>query len=505
MVIMFEASKINVYIQKIYTYNRLCYVYSFTDKWGCLFLYRKIISYIEDNKLIKSGDRILVALSGGPDSICLLNILFELKEELNIDIGAAHINHLLRGEDAFKDEEYVIKICKEIGIPYFLTRVDINNYSKEHKLSSELAGRQVRYDFFEEIMKKEGYNKIATAHNANDQAETILFRLMRGTGLEGLGGIKASRDGKIIRPILCLSRQEIEEYIELKNLKPRIDKTNFEKIYNRNKIRLDILPYMKENFNEDIIQTLNRMSVLLQKDNEFLEKLALNSYKKYCIEEDDYFIIKEGIFKEEKPIITRVLRHAVTKYSKSNYDFEMKHINEIFSLSQKNSGKVVDLPNGIYAENIYGDIYIKNKKNKCNTNNKEEKISISKDEINNKIVNFGQFIIEFSVTDNDQRNTVSLNQDNLVQCFDFDKINDNILIRKRINGDKIVPLGMNGTKKLKDIFIDMKIPKEERDSIPILCFGEKIAWIIGIRISEEYKVINQSKNILKVVTKRKEY
>ena len=322
---------------------------------------KKVLSYIKDNKLIKSGDKILVALSGGPDSMCLLNILFELKEQLNIDIAAAHLNHLIRGEDAFKDEEYVINTCNNMGIKCFMRRVDINGYAKEHKLSSEMAGRNVRYDFFDEIAEKEGFNKVATAHNANDQAETILFRLMRGTGLEGLGGIKASRDNKIIRPILCLSREEVEKYIELKNLSPRIDKTNFEKIYNRNKIRLDILPYMKENFNEDIIHTLNRMSLLLQKDNEFLENLSLNLYNKYCIEYDDYFIIKKEIFKEEEPIVNRVLRRAITRYSKSNYDFEMKHINEIFYLAKKHSGKVVDLPNGIYAENIYGDIYIKNK------------------------------------------------------------------------------------------------------------------------------------------------
>ncbi len=472
---------------------------------GVLILHRKVISYIKDNKLIKFGDKVLVALSGGPDSVCLLNILFELKEELNIDIGAAHINHLLRGDDAFKDEEYVIKICDEMGIPCFVTRVDINNYSKEHKLSSELAGRQVRYDFFEEIIKKENFNKIATAHNANDQAETILFRLMRGTGLEGLGGIKASRDNKIIRPILCLSRQEVEEYIQLKRLKPRIDKTNFEKIYNRNKIRLDILPYMQENFNGDIIQTLNRMSLLLQKDNEFLENLALNLYEKYCIGHDDYFIIKKEMFKQEEPIVNRVLRHAVTTYSKSNYDFEMKHINEIFYLAQKESGKVVDLPNGIYAENIYGDVYIKNKKNKSVVNNKKDEVLIRKCNVNEKIVCFDKVVFEFSIINDYKRDDVSLNQGNLIQYFDFDKINDNILIRKRIDGDKIIPLGMSGTKKLKDIFIDRKIHKEERDNIPILCFDKKVAWIMGIRISEEYKVTNQSKNILKIVAKRKDY
>lgn len=466
---------------------------------------RKVLSYIRDNNLIQDGDKVLIALSGGPDSVCLLNILFELKEELNINIVAAHLNHLLRGEDAFKDEEYAIDICNSMGIQCFVKRVDINSYSKEHKLSSEMAGRSVRYDFFEEILKKEGFNKIATAHNANDQAETILFRLMRGTGLEGLGGIKVSRDNKIIRPILCLTREEVEEYISLKNLKPRIDKTNFEKIYNRNKIRLDILPYMKENFNEDIIQTLNRMSLLIQKDNEFLESLSQSFYNKYCIDHDDYFIIKKEIFKEEEPIVNRVLRRAVVKCSKSNYDFEMKHIYKIYDLSRNVSGKILDLPNGVYAENIYGDIYIKNKKRKININEIKEEIILNKSNINKNTVEFGDFNIEFSIIHNFEKRNISLNESNLIKYFDLDKINNDVLIRSRNNGDKIIPLGMSGSKKIKDIFIDMKIPKEERDNIPILCFDEKIAWIIGVRTSEEYKLTNKSKNILKVVVIRKEY
>jgi len=468
-------------------------------------LCEKVLSYIKDNKLIKSGDKILVALSGGPDSICLLNILFELKKELNIDIAAAHLNHLLRGEDAFKDEEYVVNICNEKGIKCFVRRVDINTYAKDHKLSSEMAGRNVRYDFFDEIVEEEGFDKVATAHNANDQAETILFRLMRGTGLEGLGGIKASRDNKIIRPILCLSRDEVEKYIELKKLKPRIDKSNFERVYNRNKIRLDLLPYMKENFNEDIIQTLNRMSSLLQKDNEFLENLSLDFYNKYCIQYDDYFIIKREIFKEEDAMVNRVLRHAITKYSKLNYDFEMKHIYKISHLAKNNSGKSVDLPNGIYAENIYGDIYIKNKIEKRYINNKKEEINLNKNNINKHKLEFNNFRIEFFIMENCEINDASLNQNNLIKYFDFDKINNNISIRNRRDGDRIIPLGMNGSKKIKDIFIDMKIPKEERDNIPILCFDEKIAWIIGIRTSEEYKLTNISKNILKVVVERKEY
>ena len=463
-------------------------------------MYKKVMSYIKDNNLIKSGDKVLVALSGGPDSVCLLNILYNLKAELNIEIGAAHLNHLLRDKDAFEDEEYVKTLCKSLDIPCFVKRVDINKYSKDKKMSSEMAGREARYNFFDDIVKDEGYTKIATAHNANDQAETILFRLMRGSGIEGLCGIKVRRD-KIIRPILCLSRKEVEEYIEINNLKPRIDKTNFEKIYNRNKIRLDMIPYIKEKFNEDIIQTLNRMSVLLQKDNEFIENSARSFYEKHCIEQSDYFIIKKEMFDNKEAVVTRVIRYALTNFSKTHYDFEMKHIYEICNLAKNNSGKAIDLPNKIYAENIYGDIYIKERININNIDVKQE-IVVNKNEINGKKIFFDNENIEFSLLKNDSN--LDLNQNNLIKYFDFDKINDSISLRKRKNGDKIIPLGMKGSKKIKDLFIDMKVPKEERDCIPLLCFDENISWIVGIRVSEEYKITNKTKNILRVIVERKE-
>ena len=169
------------------------------------------------------------------------------------------------------------------------------------------------------------------------------------------------------------------------------------------------------------------------------------------------------------------------------------------------SGKVLDLPNGVYAENVYGDIYIKSKTKKYHINDKKEKIILGKDDINKNIIDFYKFSMEFSVIGNHESIDIGLKQEGLIQYFDFDKISYNIYIRNRVDGDKIMPLGMNGNKKIKDIFIDMKIPKEKRDNIPILCFDEKISWIIGIRTSEEYKVLNKSKNILKVVIQRKEH
>ncbi|ACD51608.1 tRNA lysidine(34) synthetase TilS [Clostridium botulinum] len=466
---------------------------------------KKVLSYIVDNNLIKSGDKILVALSGGPDSLCLLNILKELREELDIEIGAAHLNHLLRGEDAFKDEEFVISTCKEMNIPYYVKRVDINKYSKEHKLSSELAGRNVRYGFFDEILKKDGFNKIATAHNANDQAETIIFRLMRGTGLEGLGGIKVCREDKIIRPILCLTRKEVEKYIKEKNLNPRIDKTNFEKIYNRNKIRLDIIPYIQNNFNEDIVKTLNRMSLLIQKDNAFIERLCIKAYNEYCKKNTDskFYILKKELFKEDQAIVTRIIRTALIEYSKSHYDFEMKHIYDILELSKKETGKGINLPKNIYVENIYGDIKISSKMKEDIKVDKTEFL-LNKKSIGEDRIQFNNYEFEISVLKNKSTNLIDLKENKLVKYFDLDKINENILFRTRKNGDKITPLGMKGQKKLKDIFINMKVPKEERDLIPVICFDNDIAWILGLQISDNFKVTNNSKNILKIVAERKE-
>ncbi len=460
-------------------------------------LCKKVIDYIKQNKLINKKDRVLIAFSGGPDSVCLLNILNEAKEILDIDIGAAHINHMLRGEEAYADEEYVKSFCEERKIPCYVKRVDVNEYAEKNKMSSEMAGRKARYDFFEEILKEKQYNKIATAHNANDQAETVIFRMIRGSGIEGLGGIRNCRDNKIIRPILCLSREEVEYYIKDKGLSPRIDKTNFEKIYNRNKIRLDILPYIKENFNKNIIETLNRMALQLQKDNAFLEEEAHKLYDKYCTDKDEYFIIKKDTFISNEAIVTRVVRKAFAEYSKQNFDFEMKHVYEIIGLAQKGTGRIINMPNNIIAENVYGDIYLKRKF--CN-NCKDEisPVVINKFCIDDYSVKFNKYSIKFKVLENKEEKIENMQKDCFTRYFNFDKIENTITIRTRQNGDKIRPLGMKCNKKLKDIFINMKIPKELRNQIPIICFDDSIGYIAGYQISEDYKVLSTSKKILKI-------
>ena len=459
----------------------------------------KVIDYIRENEIIKQGDKILVALSGGPDSVCLLHILYRLKDTFNLKLGAIHINHMLRGEEADNDEKYIIKLCDELGINHYVKRINIEYVARDTNVSLEVAGRNERYKAFEKIREKYEYDKIAVAHNANDQAETVLMRIMRGTGLEGLTGIKSKRIDGIIRPILCLNRQEIEEYCEKNNLNPRIDASNYERIYSRNKVRLDILPYMRENFNKDIVDTLNRMTLLLQKDNEFIEEYSKKCYNKYCKTKINELIIKKELFKDEMDsIISRVIIMAFKNISNSHENFEMKHINQITSLSKNSTGKKINLTNNIVCENLYGDIIFKSNQsqNKNNNNN----VLIKKEEFSNNIY-FEDYEIKFQVIDNNGKEKFPKND--LIKLFDYDKIKRDILIRHRKDGDKIVPLGMNGSKKIKDIFMDLKIPRDDRDEIPIVCFDDEISWVVGCKTSQKFKITKDTKKILKIAFSRK--
>ena len=459
---------------------------------------KRFLKFIKEKNIVKSGDKILVGLSGGPDSVCMLNLLCSIRDEEKIEIAAAHINHMLRGEEADKDEEYSKKLCESLGVRFFSKRIDINKYALETGKSSELAGREARYDFFNEIINKINFNKIATAHNANDQAETILMRIMRGTGLEGLGGIPVEREGKYIRPILFMKREEVEQYCKENNLNPHIDATNLERIYSRNKVRLDILPYMKNNFNPNIVETINRMALLLQDDNEFIEGEVNKAYKDNCFERENSIVISKNLFNIHSAIVTRVIRKALFAINKSNYDMEMKNIEDIIELSNLGTNKRVDLPKDIYAENVYGDIIIRKKeyiKNKLSN-----ELTLNKKDILHNEVIFDEYIINFDLVNNKD---IKQENDELIKKFDYDKIN-NVTIRYRKDGDRITPLGMKGSKKLKDIFIDMKIPKEKRDEIPLIQFNDEISWIVGIKMSDKFKITKETKHILKVSVKRKE-
>ncbi|AAK81140.1 tRNA(Ile)-lysidine synthase [Clostridium acetobutylicum] len=457
-----------------------------------------VINTIEKNSMIKQNDRIVVAVSGGPDSICLLHILFKLKDKFNTSICAAHVNHCIRGEAADKDEEYVKKFCEKLDIQFYVKRVDVNKIAHEKKISSEMAGREIRYAFFEEVKERFKANKIAIAHNANDQAETIMMRIIRGTGTEGIKGIRPVRDGYYIRPLIEIRRSSIEKYCEDEKLMPRIDATNLERDYNRNKIRLDLIPYIVKNFNEDIVGALNRLGELVTIDNDYLEKLAKSKYKLYCNECEKQVIISKEAFSNDTAILSRIIRRAVFYLVNSKYNLEKKHIDSIIGCQKNTTGKQINLPNNMRAYNNYGDICLRIKEDESCIGKKEYNLHM--DKLNS--VHEENLIIGIRLIHNSK--DIRLEGNKNVKYFDADKAGKYITLRYRSEGDKFMPFGMKNNKKLKDIFINLKIPREERNKIPLICFGGEIAWITGFKISEKFKIDNNTKKILEIKIEREE-
>lgn len=312
-------------------------------------LQETVLETIRKYNLIEKNDTIIIGVSGGPDSMCLLDILYCLKNTLSINIAVAHINHMIR-EEADSETEYVKNYCKEKDIPCYIKKVDVINLAKEQKLGTEEMGRKIRYDFFEEVAKKLGANKIATAHNANDNAETVLMNLMRGSGISGLKGIeikRKSQDVTYIRPIKECERSEIEEYCRENKLNPQIDKSNFENIYTRNKIRNELIPYLQKEFNPNIIQGLNRLSELATEEDEYFKKIIDEVYETIKIGENEEEIILDlKLFNNlDKVIKQRILLYTINKAIGTTQGIGKIHIEDLIELCQNNIGNKYLTPN----------------------------------------------------------------------------------------------------------------------------------------------------------------
>lgn len=307
----------------------------------------KILNTIKEYNLIKSEDTVLVAVSGGPDSMCLLNSLLNLKNKLHIKkIVVAHVNHMLRDE-AKEETKYVEEFCKNKNIEIYTKYVNIKEISVKNKISEELAGREERYKFFEEISKKVEANKIAIAHNYNDNAETVLMHLLRGSGVSGLAGISPNREGKIIRPIIKCTRQEIEEYCKVQSLNPKHDKSNDENIYVRNKIRNQLIPYIQKEFNPNIIDTLNRLSEIIYEEDRYMKKHSEGLYETICCEESpDKIVLELKLFVFfDNAVKSRIILYVINKLFGTTKGIEKIHVNDIIKLCDNNVGNKYLTPN----------------------------------------------------------------------------------------------------------------------------------------------------------------
>ena len=308
---------------------------------------QKVKETIKKYNLINSGDRIVLGVSGGPDSIAMLDILRQLRDEIKFEIYVVHINHNIRGKDADEDEEYVKKYCENYNIKCFSKKIDVPTIAQNEKIGTEEAGRKVRYEYFDEILQKTNSNKIGIAHNKNDKVETIIMHLLRGSGVSGLRGIEPIRENKFIKPLIECDRQEIEKYCKENNLQPRIDKTNFENEYTRNKIRNIVIPYIKEQFNPNIIETITRLSEVISNEDNFIEKIAQETYNKLLVIEENNRIelnLKEFNLLDEV-LKNRIILIATKKIFGSTQGIEKVNITDIIKLCNNIIGNKFLMPN----------------------------------------------------------------------------------------------------------------------------------------------------------------
>ncbi len=466
-----------------------------------------VLDTISRYGLLKEGDKVLAAVSGGPDSTCLLHVLHALSSRLRIEISAVHVNHLLRGEESDADEAFVREFCLSMGIRLFPERRDVSRYASDARISVEEAGREIRYRIFDEIADEHGLNKIAVAHNRDDQAETVIMHIIRGTGLDGLAGMPYKR-GRVIRPLLDVRRGEIDEYCRNNAIGTRIDSSNMKRDYMRNRVRLDLIPYIDRLFGVDISDRISSMSLLLNEDRKFIMDVASIFYDKIADESGGKVSIDiTGLTKCHPSIRRHILRIALEKAAGSLKGIFSNHIEAVLALALKGrTGTSVNLPGGIRPYVSYGEIVI-------------GKIDSEKDLFDKEVEIPGMtYMDEFgiwldaAVIDLMQSDEACMKLSDLspLQYLDYDSIagygrpDDVLRVRSRMQGDYFTPVGSKYSKKLKKYFIDGKFPRFERDKFLLIAKGNEIAWIIGHKISDKFKVTENTKKVLKLEIIKKE-
>lgn len=455
----------------------------------------KVIAYIEQKQLIEKKDKIVIGVSGGADSVCLFFVLLELQKRYELELFVVHLHHGIRGEEADSDEAFVRELTKKYKVSYFPVWRDIPGIAKEQGMTEEEAGRNARYEVFYQVLKQVGADKIAVAHNQNDCAETVLFQLFRGSGLKGMGGIAPKRD-VIIRPLLSVDRKEIENYLEQKGQSYCTDRTNLETDYTRNKIRLSFLPMAEQEINGKAVEHIAKTAEFLREVESYIEKSVNIVYPEIVTEKNgQYFMELKKFLRQDIVIQKALVKLLLSKAAGKSRDIEARHIEAVLELMKNQSGKQINLPYQMTAKKEYGFLVIEMGKQKKNM--VTEKYSYELIPGKTYRIEEAGYEICLELT-KETLKWEEIPQNTCTKWFDYDKIENSIRIRSREPGDYLQVHAEGGTKKLKDYFIDKKIPREQRQSMALLADGSHIIWILGDRISEKYKVTKETKNVLKV-------
>ena len=488
---------------------------------------KKVFSYIEKHHMLKAGDRVIAGISGGADSVCLLFLLLEWAKQKELELAVVHVNHGIRPE-AGEDAAYVENLCRENGLKFYLYNEDVPALAEKEKCSTEEAGRKARYRAFEEAAgdwnavgyavdeqnhaasgtqaDDHGTCKIAVAHNANDCSETMLFHLFRGSGLRGLGSIRPVRDN-IIRPILCLDRAEIEEYLRRRKIPYCTDNTNASDDYTRNRIRHHILPYAEEHIVKGSVSHMARTAELLAETEDYLQEQTLAALE--AIEQSpagvprgehpsQYTLHVPSLLSQHPLMQKRILHQVVKSLSPGQKDISYGHIADLLDLFTGEGSRSVDLPFGIRGRREYDrvivDIVTEKKKGRKPQPAENEQIRAE-----------GKFLFqELSIEDfsgKSEKKPWEVSQNECTKWLDYDKIKQSLVSRTRQTGDYLTIADGTGKmvrKSLKDYMIDRKISRTERDRLPLLAEGSHVVWLVGYRISEYYKISADTKRILQV-------
>jgi len=462
-------------------------------------LYDKVCKTIKQYNMINEGELVLVGVSGGPDSIALLHLLVRLKKELPFDLHAAHLDHSFRGRQAEEEALWVKKTAEGWGIGCTLAKFDVPALARRKHLSAQDAGHQARASFFLSLQEELGAQKIAVGHQANDQAETLLMHFLTGAGSEGLSGILPVQ-GSYIRPLLSVEREDIEEYCSEHGLSPRRDPSNEKDIYLRNKIRNQLVPWLKENINPNLVNTLNRTAQILLAQEEYLQLTTEQVAKKYVLHNGCIKILLKDFSSLHIALQRRLIRSAYRHVGKKQ-GLQFKHVEEVRELLlDKQVGKVLHLPDEVKVEKEYEAILfyrgsiVENKDPKNINPIKKRILNIPGDtdipEIGKTIrTQYADFL-----PNNIPADTAYL------PCEGY---SPPLYIRARQEGDKFCPYGYNNSKKLKEYFIDKKIPRKTRDSILLLADEKEVIWIPNIALGNRLnRKSNQNKYVVLKIEKR---
>ncbi len=439
----------------------------------------KVRATINKYNMIVSGDKVFAAVSGGADSVCLLLVLKELSDEMRFCLEVIHVEHGIRGAESIEDAKFVKDLCKKLDVRCHIYHIDVPSYSKEHKLSTEEAARLLRYECFD---KHTADGKIAIAHNMDDNAETIVYNMVRGTGIEGIRGIKKVR-GSYIRPLIECSRQDINRYLSEREQAFRTDSTNKDTDYTRNNIRHNIIPRLTD-VNPGAVAHLSKLSNLQDMAVEYINKQADKIYDKYVTGNR---VLKE-LLNEELIIVQTVIHRFLNENANTAKDIQSHHIEDVCDLLKGDAGRRVNLPYGMMAIAEYDSVRIVRDK-------KEGLEPVIINDIGDGFeMDVAGFFVRLSVRQYEPEQEIP--SKTYTKMIDYDKITNGLSVRNRQGGDYLIVNATGNKKSLSRYMIDEKIPVLDRDSMPLFCDGNHVIYVVGHRISEYYKIGEDTKRVL---------